>query len=104
MSGISDFRQTVSFSQPLPSSEGAGVGAGRARFTNRMTVEEEDEEEWEMKDVTRGDAEGNREEEVKTPTTATTSHYGVGDGEEGMGSTVHLNQVNVLDKGHGRAV
>jgi hypothetical protein len=63
-----------------------------------MAVEEEDEE-WEMKDRI---AEGELEEEVKTPTTASFSHRGHGledDGGEGMGSTVALNQVNVLDKG-----
>jgi hypothetical protein len=84
MSGLSDYRQTVSFSAP------AG-GIDRPRFTNRMAVEEE-EEEWEMKDRKRSDD----LEEVETPTTATSSHHY---DEEGMGSTVHLNQVNVLDKG-----
>jgi hypothetical protein len=57
-----------------------------------MAVEEEEEEEWEMKDCKASDD----LEEVKTPTTATSSHHC---NEEGMGSTVHLNQVNVLDKG-----
>jgi len=87
MSGLSDYRQTVSFSAPL--------GADRPRFTNRMAVEEEEEEEWEMKD--RKTSEQDDLEEVKTPTTATSSHHHYD--EEGMGSTVHLNQVNVLDKG-----
>jgi hypothetical protein len=85
MSGLSDYRQTVSFSQPL--------GEAKPRFTNRMAVEEEEEEEWEMKDRKTEDL----EEEVKTPTTATSSHHDQGD--EGMGSTVALNQVTVLDKG-----
>jgi hypothetical protein len=86
MSGLSDYRQTVSFWAPI-----AGAGIDRPRFTNRMAVEEEEEEEWEMKD-----RKGSGElEEVKTPTTASSSH---GFGEE-MGSTVALNQVNVLDKG-----
>jgi hypothetical protein len=88
MSGLSDYRQTVSFSAPL------GADSTRPRFTNRMAVEEEEEEEWEMKDrKTSGDEDL---EEVKTPTTTTSSHHC---NEEGMGSTVHLNQVNVLDKG-----
>jgi hypothetical protein len=88
MSGLSDYRQTVSFSAPL------GADSNRPRFTNRMAVEEEEEEEWEMKDRK---ASGDDDlEEVKTPTTATSSHHY---SEEGMGSTVHLNQVNVLDKG-----
>ena len=88
MSGLSDYRQTVSFSAPTS-------GVDRPRFTNRMAVEEEEEEEeWEMKDrKTSGE---DDLEEVKTPTTATSSHHY---SEEGMGSTVHLNQVNVLDKG-----
>jgi len=92
MSGISDYRQTVSFSAPL-----GGIGSDRPRFTNRMVVEEEGEEEWEMKDRKGSTGEVDLEEEVKTPTTATSSthHY---DGDE-MGSTVALNQVNVLDKG-----
>jgi hypothetical protein len=84
MSGLSDYRQTVSFSAP--------TGVDRPRFTNRMAVEEEEEEEWEMKDRKASDD----LEEVKTPTTATSSHHY---SEDGMGSTVHLNQVNVLDKG-----
>jgi hypothetical protein len=89
MSGLSDYRQTVSFSAPL------GADSNRPRFTNRMAVEEEEEEEeWEMKD--RKASGDDDSEEVKTPTTATSSHHC---NEEGMGSTVHLNQVNVLDKG-----
>lgn len=73
---------------------GVGVGGDRPRFTNRMAVEEEDEqEEWEMKDR-KSDG---LEEEVKTPTTATSSHHH--EDEDRMGSTVALNQVNVLDKG-----
>ena len=50
-----------------------------------------------MKDRKGSTGEVDLEEEVKTPTTATSSthHY---DGDE-MGSTVALNQVNVLDKG-----
>jgi len=87
MSGLSDYRQTVSFSAPTN-------GIDRPRFTNRMAVEEEEEEEWEMND--RKTSGGDDLEEVKTPTTATSSHHY---SEEGMGSTVHLNQVNVLDKG-----
>jgi hypothetical protein len=59
MSGLSDYRQTVSFSAPTG-------GMDRPRFTNRMAVEEE-EEEWEMKDRKGSDD----LEEVKTPTTAT---------------------------------
>lgn len=90
MSGLSDYRQTVSFSAPM-----AGVGGDRPRFTNRMAVEEEEEqEEWEMKDR-KSDG---LDEEVKTPTTATSSHHHQED-EDRMGSTVALNQVNVLDKG-----
>ena len=102
MSGLSDYRQTVSFSAPL----GAGAGTDRPRFTNRMAVEEEEEEEWEMKDrkASASDAELDLglEEEVKTPTTATSSHHHYGEDE--MGSTVALNQVNVLKKDKGRAI
>lgn len=88
MSGLSDYRQTVSFSAPT-------AGVDRPRFTNRMAVEEEEEEEWEMKDrKTSGE---DDLEEVKTPTTATSSHHQYD--EEGTGSIVHLNQVDFLDKG-----
>lgn len=91
MSGLSDYRQTVSFSAPM-------VGGDRPRFTNRMAVEEEEEEEWEMKDRKTNDGDGDDLEEVKTPTTANSSHHHLQYQEEGMGSTVALNQVNVLDK------
>lgn len=94
MSGLSDYRQTVSFSAPMSNNM-----SDRPRFTNRMAVEEEaEEEEWEMKDRKTNDGDGDDLEEVKTPTTASSSHHHLQYQEEGMGSTVALNQVNVLDK------
>ena len=109
MSGVSDFRQTVSFSSTTNH-----LPYDRPRFTNRMTVEEEDEE-MEMKERSmdydikgdheggEGSGKGEREEvieEVPTPTTAT-SGMDMSDGRHG--SEEALNQVNVLDK-QGRAI
>lgn len=108
MSGVSDFRQTVSFSSAT-----GHLPYDRPRFTNRMTVEEEQEEEWELKDRAGGASSAESEskgaeskdlemvEEVDTPTT---TRSGMNDDDDvRQGSQEALNQVPVLDK-HSRAI